>query len=37
VLFDPKHEPPCLLAPDDRVRFRAIDADEFRQLAERGA
>jgi KipI family sensor histidine kinase inhibitor len=37
ALFDPKHEPPCLLAPDDRVRFRAIDADEFRQLAERGA
>jgi KipI family sensor histidine kinase inhibitor len=37
ALFDPKHEPPCLLAPGDRVRFRAIDADEFRQLAERGA
>lgn len=29
VLFDPQREPPCLLAPGDHVRFRAIDADEF--------
>ncbi|SRR5579883_117521 len=28
-LFDPQRDPPCLLAPGDRVRFRAIDADEF--------
>ena len=37
ALFDADREPPCLLAPGDRVRFRAIDADEFRRLAERGA
>lgn len=37
VLFDSGRDPPCLLAPGDRVRFRAIDADEFRRLAERGA
>lgn len=35
VLFDPARDPPCLLAPGDRVRFRAIDADEFAAL--RGA
>ncbi|MGH8213046.1 MAG: 5-oxoprolinase subunit PxpB [Rhodanobacteraceae bacterium] len=33
VLFDPRRDPPCLLAPGDRVRFRAIDADEFAALA----
>lgn len=33
VLFDPQREPPCLLAPGDRVRFRAIDAAEFRRRA----
>jgi KipI family sensor histidine kinase inhibitor len=33
ALFDPQREPPCLLAPGDRVRFRAIDADEFARLA----
>ena len=37
VLFDPAREPPCLLAPGDRVHFRAIEADEFAQLAERDA
>ncbi len=31
-LFDPKREPPCLLAPGDRVRFHAIDVDEFAGL-----
>lgn len=35
VLFDPERDPPCLLAPGDRVRFRAIDANEFARLAER--
>lgn len=34
VLFDPRREPPCLLAPGDGVRFRAIGADEFEKLAE---
>lgn len=33
VLFDPKRQPPCLLAPGDRVRFIAIDADEFTRLS----
>lgn len=37
VLFDPAREPPCLLAPGDRVRFRAIGAGEFARLSERGA
>lgn len=37
ALFDPAREPPCLLAPGDRVRFHAIDADEFARLAERRA
>jgi KipI family sensor histidine kinase inhibitor len=32
-LFDPLREPPCLLAPGDRVRFRAIDEREFAFLA----
>ncbi|MGH8152767.1 MAG: carboxyltransferase domain-containing protein, partial [Rhodanobacteraceae bacterium] len=36
VLFDPQREPPCLLAPGDRVRFRAVGADEFRRRAGRG-
>jgi KipI family sensor histidine kinase inhibitor len=35
VLFDPARESPCLLAPGDSVRFRAIEVDEFAQLAER--
>jgi KipI family sensor histidine kinase inhibitor len=34
VLFDPRREPPCLLAPGDGLRFRAIRADEFEKLAE---
>ena len=34
ALFDPDRDPSCLLAPGDRVRFRAIDADEFAQHAE---
>ncbi|HET9819237.1 MAG TPA: 5-oxoprolinase subunit PxpB [Rhodanobacteraceae bacterium] len=33
VLFDPRREPPCLLAPGDKVHFRAIDNDEFEALA----
>jgi len=37
VLFDPQRELPCLLAPGDRVRFHAIEADEFGRLAEHGA
>lgn len=32
-LFDLAVQPPSLLAAGDRVRFRAIDADEFRELA----
>jgi KipI family sensor histidine kinase inhibitor len=32
-LFDPARAPPCLLAPGDRVRFRAIGRDEFAKLA----
>lgn len=35
ALFDPARNPPCLLAPGDRVRFRTITADEFARLAER--
>lgn len=37
VLFDPRRDPPCLLAPGDRVRLRAIGADEFAQLDGREA
>lgn len=37
ALFDCVRNPPCLLAPGDRVRFRAIDADEFTRLAEHHA
>jgi KipI family sensor histidine kinase inhibitor len=37
VLFDPGRDPPCLLAPGDRVRFRAIEADEFARIAGRDA
>lgn len=37
ALFDPQRDPPALLAPGDRVRFQAIDADEFARLAERKA
>ena len=33
ALFDPARDPPCLLAPGDRVRFRAIDAEAFARLA----
>lgn len=33
ALFEPRRDPPCLLAPGDRVRFRAITADEFSALA----
>lgn len=35
ALFDPRRDPPCLLAPADRVRFRAISAEEFSALMER--
>lgn len=34
ILFDAAREPPCVLAPGDRVRFRAIDGDEFAVLAK---
>jgi KipI family sensor histidine kinase inhibitor len=37
ALFDPTRDPPCLLAPGDHVRFRAIDAAEFERRAERRA
>lgn len=33
MLFDARRKPPCLLAPGDQVRFRAIGADEFTALA----
>lgn len=33
TLFDPSRSPPSLLAPGDRVRFTAIDADRFATLA----
>ena len=32
-LFDPGRDPPGLLAPGMRVRFRAIDENAFRALA----
>jgi KipI family sensor histidine kinase inhibitor len=35
ALFDPQRDPPCLLGPGDRVRFRAIDAGEFIALFEK--
>ena len=31
-LFDPTKDPPTLLCPGDRVRFRAITRDEFESL-----
>lgn len=34
VLFDPQRDPPCLLPPGTRVRFRAIDAATFARLAK---
>lgn len=37
ALFDPGRDPPCLLAPGDHVRFRAIDAGEFERLTEHPA
>jgi KipI family sensor histidine kinase inhibitor len=37
TLFDPARDPPCLLAPGDRVRFHAIDAGAFTRLAEQHA
>lgn len=33
-LFDPRREAPALLAPGDRVSFRAIDGAEFARLSE---
>lgn len=36
TLFDPGREPPCLLGPGDRVRFRAIDAEAFGRAARGG-
>lgn len=35
ALFDPRRAAPCLLAPADRVRFRAISAEEFAAWMER--
>lgn len=37
TLFDAARDPPCLLAPGDRVRFRAIDAREWADLEQRSA
>jgi KipI family sensor histidine kinase inhibitor len=34
VLFDAQRTPASLLAPGDRVRFRAIDAREFAEHAQ---
>jgi len=34
MLFDAQRMPPSLLAPGDRVRFRAIDAREFAEFAQ---
>jgi len=34
ALFQQRRDPPCLLGPADRVRFRAISAEEFSVLAE---
>lgn len=34
-LFDPCRDPPCLLSPGDRLRFVAIDHEEFEQWARR--
>lgn len=34
LLFDAQRDPPSLLSPGDRVRFFAIDADAFAQLAD---
>jgi inhibitor of KinA len=31
-LFDPVKDPPTLLCPGDRVRFRAITREEFDSL-----
>ncbi len=36
-LFDPARDPPALLAPGDRVRFRRIDRNEFDRLAREHA
>ena len=33
-LFNPGSQDPCLLSPRDRLRFVAIDPDEFRRLFE---
>ena len=36
VLFELASTPPSLLQPGDRVRFRAIDAQEYERLAATG-
>ncbi|RMH24583.1 MAG: 5-oxoprolinase subunit PxpB [Planctomycetota bacterium] len=36
-LFEPSRDPPALLAPGDRVRFRRIDRAEFDRLAREHA
>jgi KipI family sensor histidine kinase inhibitor len=36
-LFDPRREPPCLLAPGDRLRFTPISLEAFAQLAQEAA
>jgi inhibitor of KinA len=35
-LYDPRAEPPGLLAAGDRVRFRPVGAEEFEEMARRG-
>jgi KipI family sensor histidine kinase inhibitor len=36
-LFDAARDPPCLFVPGDRVRFRAVDDEEFALIAARDA
>ncbi len=36
-IFDATREPPALMAPGDRVRFRAIDRGEYDKLARTGS
>ncbi|MBD0324562.1 MAG: 5-oxoprolinase subunit PxpB [Aldersonia sp.] len=36
LLFDPRHEPPALLAPGQRVRFRSVSSPEFDAMRHAG-
>jgi KipI family sensor histidine kinase inhibitor len=36
VLFEPRNEPPALLAPGQRVRFRSVSSAEFETLRHAG-